>query len=653
MKSKTKHKIFGALAVLALALPMGLGMGSKAHADETNPATPPTKTDPTTTQTVILHKKQFSPLNDSDKKQNTGDTMPEFGGKDLAGAVFTAYDVTDIYWNNYTGANEAAKETNANKAAMEFTPPENNSVEFAATGNDGSSSKKLKTVSNGKNAVYKFVETKSPAGVVQSKSVPFILGLPSYDTNGNLRDSVNIYPKNEVKTNTLEITKYGVKEDGTLDDKLSGGVLPGANFILKSKVEDKYYDLDTNSFDADEAGATVVSSDSKGKVAFKNLILEPGTYEFYEKDGDKATSTPQTDVKNEKYHFDPSEKAAVTAIVDTDMNVTYTYKDINRVPVTTNDQNSEAKAYNYKVPAPVKEVDGEDKVDAGTTVTYKITQKIPEDIDTYTTFDLVDNYDSRLSLASDDKAIKDSDDQAIKDSVKIGDTNYGKTITISKKANEFTLSFAPVDLVAFKGETLTFNVKMIVKPGTNLTTINNTIKFDNNFLPKTDTATVTTYGKKFHKIDSNTGKDLAGAEFTIKNSEGKYLVLKQGDTVSTTVTGYASDYTVTWGDDKSAATKLISNDKGEFGVYGLSDDGENAYTLSETKVPDGYVGASDFKFTADSDQTIDKIHDVENKPKGTLPSTGGKGIYAFIAVGVVALIGAGFYFTRGRKHFEA
>ena len=45
--------------------------------------------------------------------------------------------------------------------------------------------------------------------------------------------------------------------------------------------------------------------------------------------------------------------------------------------------------------------------------------------------------------------------------------------------------------------------------------------------------------------------------------------------------------------------------------------------------------------------------EVDNKSKGTLPSTGSIGIYFIIAAGVVAAGIAVFYFTKVRKQTEA
>ncbi len=82
-----------------------------------------------------------------------------------------------------------------------------------------------------------------------------------------------------------------------------------------------------------------------------------------------------------------------------------------------------------------------------------------------------------------------------------------------------------------------------------------------------------------------------------------------------------------------------------------SDKEDISYELIETKAPTGYVLArKPISFNADNGKTELQVN---NKSKGTLPSTGGKGIYAFIAVGVIALIIAVVYFTRGRKHLEA
>ena len=81
------------------------------------------------------------------------------------------------------------------------------------------------------------------------------------------------------------------------------------------------------------------------------------------------------------------------------------------------------------------------------------------------------------------------------------------------------------------------------------------------------------------------------------------------------------------------------------------------YYLEETKAPENYVPlANRVAFTVDEQSyaTAGQLispEKIQNKHKGTLPSTGGKGIYLYIGAGVILLLIAGLYFAR-RKHSQ-
>ena len=215
---------------------------------------------------------------------------------------------------------------------------------------------------------------------------------------------------------------------------------------------------------------------------------------------------------------------------------------------------------------------------------------------------------------------------------------------------------------------------------------------------------VVTYGKKFVKTDDTADKTrLAGAEFKIKNAEGKYLVAKTGDkiaaeaeavkTAKTTLDKAVEDYNkleataqteterakVTtaqeaynkavkeagnvyeWGSKDDAIT-LVSDGQGRFEITGLA---AGEYKLEETKAPKGFAKLSgDIPFTVgegsytkdNSEKSIDYVPEskagdaqqVENKNL-TIPQTGGMGTVLFTIVGISLMAGAVVAMKRNRE----
>ena len=633
-----KNKLWGLVATLIMVLPV---FGSLAGGQSILAAEKDTKS----TQTVTIHKRQYDSL--PEVKPNSGDEV-DFGGEPLAGAIFTAYDVTKDYWKAYdeTPGSDAEKTAAAQTEILNinYKISASSSVNtFPKTDSTGEATQELakKSLDEKKqlrNAIYLFKETTSPAGVVQSKSEPFILDLPVYNeadytgTNGAANEEkkvVHVYPKNLVKTLELGFTKYGV-ENGKESS------LAGAKFILKNKAG-MYYNTDTNVFDLTEAAAQEkpLTSDAKGKVSVSGLVLEPGDYEFYEIDSDVSTNNKQSG-KDEIFHYGENRNPMVVAHVSTDMEVTYMYYDIdgNKLENKTND----ISAYNYKVPEPTKDAEDHD-VDGDQVFKFTITQLIPQDIADYTEFKLIDKYDPALYLLNADPTAE------IKGNIKLDDEAASDLVTgVTTADNQFTVNFDLNKIKENAGKTISFTIQMAVKPDAKVgTDINNEIIFDNNFHPESDHDTVKTSGKKFIKKDADTGKTLKGAEFNVLNPDGKILGTKDGKQVWGTK-----------GEDGFTATVLKADDKGEFSVSGLAKtdaDGKDiTYQLKEIKAPEGYVLSNEpVDFVAD-DQTTELV--VSNKHKGSLPSTGGMGIVAFVAVGIVAVGGAVLYFTKGRKQIE-
>lgn len=632
-----KQKIVGIVTMLVMVLSglLALAGGTPASA--------------ATEQSVTIHKLQFEEMPES--IPNTGDEMAFPGSDPLAGAGFTAYDVTAEYWAAYANAegDDTAKKAAGLAAAEAVNTDEIDKItesdrifEFDVTGENGTATRALPTTSGTKKkkAIYKFVETTTPAGVNQTISASFVLGLPIYNEDNTLKTPVHVYPKNEVKTLDLGFTKYGVNVAG------DAATLDGAQFVLKIKDSELYYNSANGTFDKDLAGASKLTSAKGGKVSVPGLF-EPGIYEFYEIDNDVSTSADQDKLDpalpKEIFHY--KKNPVVTATVADDMTVSYVYYDQQMNETTT----GAPKAYNYKVTVPEKTVD-DNNVDAGQTVTFTIKHKIPDDVAQYTEYALVDNYDSRLSLVSNEAAIKGS--------LKIDNTTPADVTpgyAADAENHQFTLTFTPSQLAKYAGQTMSFTVDMKVSPGTDLSAIDNKITFDNNFYDKNNTAEVNTYGKKFIKVDADTNEALKGAEFKITKGSTEaenleYLVLREnnGDRIPS-VDNIVSGKTVDWVASADDATIFVSPENGEFGVYGLEKLGKDGYKLIETKAPAGYNLIDPVEFDADDEM---KALPVINKSKGILPSTGGMGIVGLIAVGLLAVGSAVIYFKKRSGHLE-
>lgn len=633
---KIKTKLFGALAALALLLPLGLGMGQMAKAaDETS------TTDDT--QTVVLHKLQYTKLPDG-KITNTGDPITDLPGdpKPLQGVKFVAYDVTEQYYKLRNESKLSAEEAYAqlqtrNISDLEFTKD----FHFPVTNDKGEAQADLPlkssyTIKDKKqDAIYLIVENYAPSNVNQAKSVNMVLALPVYKNDGIT--NVHLYPKNEIYVNELSFTKYGVKDGGSKE-------LAGAKFRLKD--ESGFYlqeEQDSNGFpqfSTDKSNAKIFVSGDNGVVNTTGYNFGPGTYTFEEyTDSNSVTVTDGDDT----YHAGANASEIVSAIVskneNNELTVTYKYFDEKEAPKS----GTEAKAYNYATPKPVKDVDDHD-VDYNQTLNYTATLKIPTDIANYTKFDLVDKPDDNLQLVG-IKEIK---------ATKQGQPDVTLTTTAVSEKNGFRLSFfsegnPDKDIIkGLAGETITVKYQMkvqpdAVQPGANLEKdINNDITFDNNFHPETSNKVIVqSYGKKFVKKDANTDKPLDGAQFVVKNSKGEFAEFDD-----------KSNF-LGWVDATKKST-ITSGTDGSFEVRGLA---TGTYTLVETKAPKDYHLPSDPTFGFDVSTTSygneEEILDVPNTQSGVLPSTGGKGIYAFIAIGTIAVVGAVFYFTRGRKQTEA
>ncbi|EFD04422.1 conserved repeat protein [Peptostreptococcus anaerobius 653-L] len=135
-------------------------------------------------------------------------------------------------------------------------------------------------------------------------------------------------------------------------------------------------------------------------------------------------------------------------------------------------------------------------------------------------------------------------------------------------------------------------------------------------------------------------KKLEGAQFVLKNSDGKFYKL---DTAN-------NEKKVSWVENLDQATVLTSDKKGELEFTGIK---AGTYKLKETKAPDGYnllteekeVVLKDGSNAADT-VTMEATSDVENSSGTELPKVGGAGTKLFALIGGAVILYAALSLIR-------
>ncbi|WP_438715156.1 SpaH/EbpB family LPXTG-anchored major pilin [Enterococcus sp. AZ109] len=609
------------IATIVMVLPLALGLGSSLKSEAATDGN----------IDIILHKKRFS--SDPSLVQNTGeriptmDTQPGFGG-----VTFNVYDATEAFYTALNGGSSMEDALTAVKNADYSSATVAKTGVTATTGSVGDVTlENLPAKSGGKNAVYVIVETEM-AGVTKADNMVVALPVKNVAETADLTE-IHLYPKNVVATAGIEVEKVSNLDNAT---KLEG-------VIFNIHRGGKY----------NEPGTEYLSGfDASGTPTWSTVASEAHPF-----DTDENGKFKEERLLYGTYYLTEISSVSGYVIQNGAVNKPFTLSAANTSVSFTGDDNA---IRNDKLEVTKTNTGG--SVNVGDKIDYKVTSQIPDgirdEIDTdadgvndaprYTKYVITDTHGVHLKLGN--FAITDGATPPL-----TSPEHY--TLDSTNVPGQFTVTFTPDGIKRLTpGATLTMTYQMellkSVAPGEE---VNNTAKIETDH--DTDEgpgSKVYTGGYNFIKVDgSNDKAALKGAEFVVRDGSdkatAKYLVIGTNGEVSWT----------TVADD---ATPFTSNEDGYVTVRGLAD---GIYYLQETKTPtDKYVLLEEmtkFEVTQNSFNTtnplanvpgtteLGKPAEVINLQEGSLPSTGGTGIYVMVALGLAVMSIAGVWYVRSQR----
>lgn len=278
---------------------------------------------------------------------------------------------------------------------------------------------------------------------------------------------------------------------------------------------------------------------------------------------------------------------------------------------------------------PFDKMDDKESVEIGEVVNYTITGKVP-DTTGFTSYDYIitDTMSAGLTFNEDVK-------------VYVGNDKLTGNYTYEKVGNGFKVTIAVKQLQ----NQITKEIKLTYSATVNADAVATVSKNHAELKYSNDPTNTESHGNqekeqtvysakividKYDASVADKSKKLEGAEFVLKNSEGKFY---KYDT---------SANKVTWVNTQEAADVFVTDSNGVDEVIGLKD---GTYTLIETKAPAGYnllSKAIDVVVAGTNPDTTKLTYKVEvgNSTGSLLPGTGGIGTRIFYIAGAALLLGA-------------
>ncbi|WP_154214539.1 MULTISPECIES: LPXTG cell wall anchor domain-containing protein [Bacillus cereus group] len=409
----------------------------------------------------------------------------------------------------------------------------------------------------------------------------YTVDIPLTNKEGKvLNYDVHMYPKNEIKHGAVDLIKTGANDKA----------LAGAEFSLFKK-------------DGTEVRKKLVT-DGNGHIRVQGL--EYGEYYFQE------TKAPKG------YLLDSTKREFFIKNSGT----------VNEDGTITSGELVKVEVKNYEEPTIDKKINGNLgtlPINPLTTYNYDIKTLIPEDIKEYKKYVVTDTLDNRLVIQG-------------KPVVKIDGTEVNASVVeIAVEGQKVTATVKDFTKLDGKKE-FHLQIKSQVKEGVpSGTEILNTAKIDftnkNEVIEEKESKPVvvvpTTGIIELTKIDGANKKKLKGAEFVLKDKNGKIVVVAGKE-----VTGVSDENgVITWtnipyGDYQIFETKAPTYTK---------EDGTTAsYQLLKDPI--------DVKIS-ENNQSV-KLTVENNKSGWILPVTGGIGTTLFTTLGVTLMVTAAFVFFR-------
>lgn len=442
-----------------------------------------------------------------------------------------------------------------------------------------------------------------------------------------------------------------------------GEALPGVEFTLFD-VTDEYYELIKGSdqteaianlqeayykeIPADAIKISAVTTDEDGLAVFNNLDIKDEETDRFKVYIFVETKTP-LDI-TVLYKATPLVLAMPIYKMNGEEFTDVINRDIHLYP--KNETAKDEKVFENPEDFTVVDINGKEyfNITTGDILDFSVYLNIPFDIAEVEQLSLTDTPTPGLAYAKDAEG---------KDSTVIEGFENGVDYTITEDgAGGFTIDFKVGSdaLLDRAGSLIVIKYKMQLTAEVTPDTIHGNsaqVSIDNVLQDKIITTTdpeefpeipeFFTGGHKFIKLDAQSGSPLFDARFIISNLEGQYAKL---------TTNSKGEYVfVEWvGVDE--ATEIRSASDGTFSVIGLL---HGNYKLTETKAPtDEYVKIDvELDFTVKEGYTTSELQKILNHRKGLLPSTGGNGIYAYLAVGTLMMLGAVIWYKRSSKKVVA
>lgn len=447
--------------------------------------------------------------------------------------------------------------------------------------------------------------------------------------------------------NATQAHTYGAYQIFTGD--LSGNVL--SNIVWGTGV----------TTDGQEALQTKYGVTSAAALAEK-LVTESDAKAFAEAVEDYLTTPTATSTTGDNKNYTITVDAAGYYLIKDTEAVTGHDSYTRYMMKVTNDTTASHKG---TVPTVDKEIVGGTTTETGDysigdVIEYKLTGTLPSNYDEYEVYKYVfrDTLTAGLTYNNDAKVYVVNGESK---------TEVTGSFTTTYADNELTVSCD--DLTAINIVTIDANSKIVVEytctlnssavvggegnPNTVVLDFSNDPNADGEGTTGTtpeDTVVVFTFELDVTKVDgANNEVKLQGAEFKLKNSDGKWVTVDANGKV----TG--------WVAAEADGSVLTSDEKGFFKISGLED---GTYYLKETKAPDGYnllaneitvvitstydeEGVKTLTIKVDngveeSGNTSTGIVDtiVENNAGATLPETGGVGTTMFYVIGGILMAAA-------------